>query len=227
MVDLNRVLKGLTQSGVASGLAGGLAGGALTGALASKKGRKTAATLLKVGGIAAVGGLAWKAYQNYQQRPVGAGSRGAPGYAAAQPDWQRLERDRFEALGAKRPDSLSDGMIVIRAMIAAATADGHMDGEEQSRIFAEAERLELSPSDKALLFDELRNPASLDDLVSQIDRAELAVEVYAASVLAIDETLPAGRAYLDLLAERLELPQELVQSLHAEIDNGRVREHAA
>ena len=227
MVDLNRVLKGLTQSGVASGLAGGLAGGALTGALTSKKGRKTAATLLKVGGIAAVGGLAWKAYQNYQQRPVGAGPRSAPKYAAAEPDWQRLDRDRFEALGAKRPDSLSDGMLIIRAMIAAATADGHMDGDEQSRIFAEAERLELGASDKALLFDELRNPAGLDDLVSQIDRPELAVEVYAASVLAIDETLPAGRAYLELLAERLNLPEELVRSVHAEIDRGKVSEHAA
>ena len=102
-----------------------------------------------------------------------------------------------------------------------------MDGDEQARIFAEAERLELGAADKALLFDELRNPASLDDLVSQIDRPELAVEIYAASVLAIDETLPAGRAYLELLAERLNMPEELVRSLHAEIDQEKVREHAA
>ena len=72
MVDFNKILSGLTQSGVTAGLAGGLAGGALTGALASKKGRKTAAKLLKLGGVAAVGGLAWNAYRNYQENQRGA-----------------------------------------------------------------------------------------------------------------------------------------------------------
>ena len=65
-MDLNKMVKGLVGSGVVSGLAGGVAGGALSGAFLSKKGRKHAGTLLKVGGLAAVGGLAWKAYRGYQ-----------------------------------------------------------------------------------------------------------------------------------------------------------------
>jgi uncharacterized membrane protein YebE (DUF533 family) len=60
-MNLNNLLSGLATSGVASGLAGGLAGGALM----SKHGRKYASTALKVGGIAAIGGFAWSAYQKY------------------------------------------------------------------------------------------------------------------------------------------------------------------
>ena len=73
MLDLNRIVSGLADSGAVAGLAGGLAGGTVVGALSSKKGRKTAKKVAQVGGLALVGGLAWKAYQNYrndQQQPT-------------------------------------------------------------------------------------------------------------------------------------------------------------
>jgi len=226
MVDLNRVLNGLTQSGLASGLAGGLAGGALSGALASKKGRKTAATLLKVGGVAAIGGLAWKAYQNYQQRPAGDGPRSAPRYAAQAPDWQRLDRGRFDALGGRPEQGNSDALTVIRAMIAASMADGHIDADEERRIFARVEALKLGAADKALLFDELRSPVGIEQLVGDVDTPELAVEVYTASLLAIDEQRPAGQAWLELLADRLGMPEALRDSLHQQLD-AEARDRAA
>lgn len=37
--------------------------------LASNKGRKVGKSALKVGALAAVGGLAWKAYQQFLNRP--------------------------------------------------------------------------------------------------------------------------------------------------------------
>ena len=59
-MDLNKIVSSLAGSGVLGGFAGGALGGAL---MSNKKARKTAGTLLKVGGIAALGGVAWKAYQ--------------------------------------------------------------------------------------------------------------------------------------------------------------------
>ena len=52
-------------------LAGGLAGGALANALSGKKARKIAGSALQMGGLALIGGLAYKAWQNYQQVPGG------------------------------------------------------------------------------------------------------------------------------------------------------------
>ena len=65
MIDAKRLLDQLVGSGVAGGLAGGLAGGALANVLSGKKGRKLAGSALKVGGLAMVGGLAYKAWQNW------------------------------------------------------------------------------------------------------------------------------------------------------------------
>ena len=79
-MDLNKVVNALGSSGFLGGFAGGAAGGALTSALMGKKGGKHAKTLLKVGGLAAVGGLAWKAYQSYQQTQSG-GQQSQPGGA--------------------------------------------------------------------------------------------------------------------------------------------------
>ncbi len=57
-MNLDKIVSGLTSSGVLGGLAGGAVSGAI---MSNKKARKTAGTLLKVGGVAALGGLAWKA----------------------------------------------------------------------------------------------------------------------------------------------------------------------
>lgn len=67
MFDAKRLLDQLVGSGAAGGFAGGLAGGALVNALSGKKARKIAGSALQLGGMALVGGLAYKAWQNYQQ----------------------------------------------------------------------------------------------------------------------------------------------------------------
>jgi uncharacterized membrane protein YebE (DUF533 family) len=67
LIDAKRLLDRLLSSGVGSGLAGSLAGGAPTRVLSGKQGRKFSGSALKVGGLALVGGLAYKAWQSYQQ----------------------------------------------------------------------------------------------------------------------------------------------------------------
>ncbi len=218
-MDINRVMQGLASSGAVSGFAGGLAGSALVGAISGKKGKKMAKSALKVGALAAVGGLAYTAYQRYRQTTPALTSAGQPQAGAALPadnsTWRDIPEQRFAAV-AENPDG-AGSILLLRAMIAAAASDGHMDSHEQNRVFDEADKLNLSQQDKARLFDELRNPRDLQQIVAEVGNPETAVEVYAASLIAIDEQRPEGQAYLRSLALALELPGELVASVHEQV----------
>ncbi len=232
MADLNKLVSSLSSGGVVSGLAGGLAGTALAGALTGKKGRKLAGGALKVGAVAAVGGLAYTAYKRYRNngQATGTGQEPAataqPAAAAALPPagaqqrWGDIDADRFAA--AIEDNGGSGGLLLLRAMIAAAYSDGHIDSDEQNRIFAEVERMQLSNEEKALLFDELRNPLSMQDLIKAVPSQEAAVEVYAASLVAIDETTADGQLYLRSLAAALSLPNELVVSMYEQAELARM-----
>ncbi len=222
-MDLSRIVQGLSSSGAVSGFAGGLAGSALVGAISGKKGKKMAKGALKVGALAAVGGLAYKAYQGYRQNQasVTPAVRGQASNAqlADNSSWQNISEQRFEAV-TENPEG-AGSLLLLRAMIAAAASDGHMDSDEQNRVFEEAERLSLSQQDKARLFDELRNPLGLPQIVAEVNNPETAVEVYAASLVAIGEYHPEGHAYLRSLALALELPSELVESVHQQVAAAR------
>ena len=104
-----------------------------------------------------------------------------------------------------------------RAMIAAAYADGHIDETERQKIFAQVETMELTVNEKAMLFDELRKPMTLSELVQSVPDAQTGIEVYAASVSAIDLNQPISGQYLEALANQLCLPRELVQSIHHQL----------
>jgi uncharacterized membrane protein YebE (DUF533 family) len=105
---------------------------------------------------------------------------------------------------------------LLRAMIAAAKADGHIDAKEQQSIFAKLDELNLDNDAKAFVIDELRKPLDIDAVVKGATSPERAVEIYAASVLAIDPDDPAEQAYLAMLASRLKLDPGLKASVETE-----------
>jgi uncharacterized membrane protein YebE (DUF533 family) len=201
---------------------GGIGGGAVAGGLValllgSKQGRKMAGTAVQLGGMAVVGALAYKAYQNWQtgktvtQSTVEAAPAGllpAPSdtpFAPAQPAEQQ---------------SLSRHLL--RAMIAAAKSDGHIDAKEQAAIFSEMDKLPLSADDKAFVMDELRKPLDVDSVARAAATPEEAASIYTASLLAIDVDNASERAYLGLLAARLNLEDALVKHLHATVEGATV-----
>jgi uncharacterized membrane protein YebE (DUF533 family) len=104
-------------------------------------------------------------------------------------------------------------------MIAAAKADGHIDATEQANIFSAMDKLELDSEDKAFVVDELRAPVDVDSIARAARGPEEAAEIYAASLLAIDVDNAAERAYLALLAARLNLDDALVQHLHRTVED--------
>lgn len=225
MVDFNKMLGSLNKSGISKGLLGGLAGGAVAGGLMTKGGRKTAKKALKYGGIAAVGGLAWQAYKNYQanqntstatqQAPAQTNQNiPVPPAAAAIQYQQQLDEQQFDNL---TNDDNSESLFVVKTMVAAAMADGHLDGGEYQRIIDKAAELGLDADEQRIIFDEIKQPMNIDLIVAQTSSPVLAVEVYTASVLAIDESQPKSEAYLSELAHKLNIPQPLVSSVHREL----------
>lgn len=124
-----------------------------------------------------------------------------------------LSQQQFEQV-IDNENHASGQMLMLRAMIAAANADGHIDEAERQQIFQQVDHFDLSNNDKARLFDELRRPLSLPDLVSAVPNPETAIEVYAASLLAIDQQKAAAQDYLNQLASSLSIPTALVNAVH-------------
>lgn len=210
-MSADRILSQLLGSGAASGFAGGLAGGLASGLLTSKGGRKLGKKALKAGGIAAIGGLAyaaWNRHRNERRAPFGDPS----------PTLPRSSVERF--IPSQRDEAESLGVLLVRAMIAAAQADGRLDVTERDAIRARVGALDLGEGEQAALLAQIEQPVALASLVAAATTAETAAEIYAASLLAIDVDTPAERAYLSLLAARLGLPDTLIDSIHAELGLG-------
>jgi uncharacterized membrane protein YebE (DUF533 family) len=218
---VDRILSQVLGSGAASGFAGGVAGGLASGMLTSKGGRKLGKKALKVGGIAAVGGLAFAAWNRYRQNQAeGLGQHAASGTSRG-PEADSASdglRNRFVPPPDDGPGQETVGMTLLRAMIAAAQADGKLDGDERRVIFDRVQSLDLSPQEKSELFAQLERPVDLNALAATATTPELAAEIYTASLLAIDVDTAAERGYLAMLAARLELPEELVAAIHEEIE---------
>jgi uncharacterized membrane protein YebE (DUF533 family) len=199
------------KSGLSPDLLKGLAGGAAVGGLAgillgSKSSKKLAKSALKVGGTAALAGLAYKAYQTWQANQQGGGSSATPPADAT--------GTLFLPSAAKAQDDLS--LALLRAMISSAKADGHIDAAEQKAIFAKLDGLDLDMEAKAFVIDEMRKPLNIDSVVADATTTERAVEIYTASVLAIDPDDPAEQAYLAMLAARLKLAPGLKTTIEQE-----------
>ncbi|KZN47232.1 tellurite resistance TerB family protein [Pseudoalteromonas luteoviolacea] len=227
MKELQKLVGSLNKSGALNGFLGGVAGGGLTSLLGSKKGKKTGKKAIKYGALAAVGGLAWKAYKQYseqsqasnQQRDSAAYDQAIAGRSKPSSTFDfapaKMPEQSFEEVAEK--DGGSGQLIIMRAMIAAAYADGHIDETERQKIFAQVETMALSVTEKAMLFDELRKPMSLTELVQAVPDAQTGIEVYTASASAIDLQQSVSQQYLQALAHQLCLPRELVQSIHQEL----------
>jgi uncharacterized membrane protein YebE (DUF533 family) len=76
------------------------------------------------------------------------------------------------------------------------------------------EQADLNPADKAALLQAMNRPDGVDGIAQLADSQEVAAELYAASLSAIDVDTPAEHAYLSMLASALRLPGELVGAIH-------------
>ncbi|MCB1816192.1 MAG: tellurite resistance TerB family protein, partial [Candidatus Competibacteraceae bacterium] len=107
-------------------------------------------------------------------------------------------------------------LALLKAIIAAAKADGHIDAEEQQKIEAQIARFGLDNDTLTMLQKELEKPLNPADIAAGADSPEAAAEIYLASLLVINVDNFMERAYLDELARLLGLAPDLVAQLEAE-----------
>ena len=204
MFNIDQIMKALqndqgTQRNAMSGAAG-LAAGMLLGGGGLGK---IAGSAVQMGAVAAVGGLAYSAWQNYQKNQQ-AGSTQIP----------TTTPEAFIPAAHDTRGQEELGKTLVRAMIAAAKADGKIDADEKEAIFSKLETMNLSSEEKAWVFDELSSPLNINAVVARADTPEHATEIYAASLVAISADTAAERAYLDALASKLKLAPALVAEIH-------------
>ncbi|MEF3047884.1 tellurite resistance TerB family protein [Pseudotabrizicola sp. L79] len=192
------------QSSLGKGaIAGGLLGLLLTGS-----GKKMLKTGAKVGGAALIGGLAYKAYEDWKAgKSVQAGAEAGP---VALP---RPEGTVFLPSDPVAADDLATRLL--QAMVAAAKADGHVTTRERARISEQLEQVGLGAEAETLIRAELDAPLDAGRIAGLARSEEEAAEIYAASLLVVDPEAPAEKGYLAMLAARLGLHDDLVAHLHA------------
>ncbi|KAF1019704.1 MAG: hypothetical protein GAK37_03665 [Pseudomonas sp.] len=191
---LGGLLGGLLQ-GNAGNAAGGLGG--LLGGLGGLLGAGSAAPQGRSGGtnyaaLASLGMMAFQAYQAWQQQQA----------SAPQAALQTADQ-----LSGAQADAHSHA--VLRALIAAAKADGKIDEREQQMISTEIGKHTDDPHLQQWLDAEAAKPLNAADFAEYAGDPAVAAEVYLVSVLVVDDQQDAERNYLDELAAQLKLDPQL------------------
>jgi len=216
---INQYLGGQADNGARDGGSGnlnGIAGGALAGGLmglltGTKTGRKIGKNALVYGGTAVLGGLAYKAWSDWQSgKPASDAVTRQAGTTDPLP-----QPPTNSAFLPKPGEEAAFDRVLVRAMIGGAKADGQIDEVEKRRIAAQLEALPMDGDMKAFIAAEMERPLNLDEIVAGATCTETAAEIYAASLMAVDRSAPAEQGYLAMLAARLKLDPGLVEHLHA------------
>ncbi len=198
------------------GLGGLAAGSLLSLILGSRAGRSAGGSLMKAGGLAVLASVAFKAYQDWQAKQ--APNPGQPASLPSQPP----SGSGFHLDEEQDKEGHEMGVALVQAMISAAKSDGHLDGEESTRIQEQIQQLGLGNDEKGFLLDMMAKPADAAAIARLPRTKEQAAELYVASRVAIgDADTPEEKAYLDRLVALMDLPGDLVAHLDSQIDAAR------
>jgi uncharacterized membrane protein YebE (DUF533 family) len=202
--DLGGLLGGLLGGGAGAGAGGGGAGlGGLLGGLLGGGSPMGGAPQSRSGGgtnyaaLASLGMMAFQAYQAWQRSQASAPQ----------------EAPRTVDLLAG-PEAEEHSHAILRALIAAAKADGRIDESEKQMISTEIGRHTDDPQLQQWLDDEVAKPLDPNEVAQSATDPGMASEMYLASVMLVDDQQDAERNYLDELAAALQIEPEL--QLHLE-----------
>jgi uncharacterized membrane protein YebE (DUF533 family) len=180
--------------GLLGGGAGGGLGGALGGALGGGGGTQSRSGGTNYAALASLGMMAFQAYQAWQRSQASA----AP---------QQIPQTANLLAG---PDIEEHSHAVLRALIAAAKADGEIDAREQQLINGEISKHTDDPQLQQWFEDEVSKPLDANE-VAQAAKGDpaMAAEMYLVSVILVDDRQDAERSYLDELAAALQIDPDL------------------
>ncbi|WP_053147823.1 tellurite resistance TerB family protein [Pseudomonas sp. P97.38] len=179
---------------------GALAAGAMGLLLGNKKARQFGGKALAYGGLAALGVIAYKAYGNWQAQQG----------RAPQTEPQTLDR-------VPPAQVEQHSQAILKALVAAAKADGHVDERERELIEGEFTKLDNDQELQHWLHAELNKPLDPADVARAAGTPEIAAEMYVASVMLVDEENFMEKSYLDELARQLKLEPGLKAELEKQV----------
>lgn len=189
---LGSVLGSLGTNRQAAGGLGALAGAILGGGRGATRGA------IGGGGLALLASLAFAALQKAGRQP------------------QMPTALMEEETPAQQQQLEAQAQTIVRAMINAAKADGQIDETEVQKIIGRLDDNGLTEEEKNFFLVEARKQMDLQGIIAEAAVSqELAAEVYAASLLAIEVDTTAEQQYLQQLADGLGLPAEAVAHIHA------------
>jgi uncharacterized membrane protein YebE (DUF533 family) len=202
---MQKGLAGAARNPAQAGGMGAILGGLLGGGGDSVKGA------LGGGALAMLASVAMKALMGAGQTPQGGAGSGWSGGSMP--------------LGLKTPETpaeeqalASTAELVLKGMINAAKADGQIDQQEGQRITGKLQQAGIDQNGQQWVMSEMYRPLDLDAFVAEIHSPEVAAQVYAASLLAIEVDTDAERDYLQQLARRTGLQPAVVQHIHQTMD---------
>ncbi len=183
-------------------------------------------------GIAALGYMAYRAYQDHQARNAGSSSQstatgsgsgiggliqnvadritGGGATSGPEPTGEQAGGAAELQEGERAAAELSDetALLLLRAMVTAAYSDGALSEAERTGIMQEVDAAGGGSEDRRIVEREFANPKPLDELLGRVRDQETAEEFYFASRAAIDGETQQNRTYLADLRQRLGLSAE-------------------
>ncbi len=193
---------------------GAMAAGVLALLLGTKGGRRLSGSALKVGSLAAIGGIGYKAYQNWMAEKN-----------ATEQEYKDMAQDigkdnasegtlvNFDKLDDKETENRSQ--ILLKAMIAAAKADGHVNSKEVIAIEEQITKLGLGDDTASLIQEEIAKPLDVKEVAALANDQAMAAEIYLVSAVISNRENSMEREYLENLATEMGLPNALVAQLQA------------
>lgn len=205
---INKAKDLIGDNQAAAGAIAGALGGLLLG---TSSGRSIAWSAAKVGGLVLIGGLAYQAYKNYQD-----------GDEATSADPENIETAPDGSGFETAAQTDKNAQTYIRAMIAAAAADGQISQEERNTIFGALKDAGFSAEAAEFLEGEFTNPATPAELAAAAEDQKSALQIYTAARLAIEPDTEAEKAFLASLAEELGLESDLIQHVDNQVSGIKV-----
>ncbi|WP_144299660.1 tellurite resistance TerB family protein [Elioraea rosea] len=116
------------------------------------------------------------------------------------------------------PAATDHALALMRAMIAAAKSDGQITDDERERLLDRIGCAEFDPDVQDWLQREFRSPLDVSAVAAGAEGSHRrAVELYIASVLAVDLDAEAEFAWLAELAGALGLEAGIITAIHAKL----------
>ena len=104
--------------------------------------------------------------------------------------------------------------LTVQAMINAAKADGRIDAKETERLVGKMREDGVTDEEQRFVMEEMRKPMDTDAIVRAVPNQQVAAQIYAASLMAIDVDTEVEKRYMQEFASKLGLSQPVMAYLH-------------